>query len=148
MGRYGWLLAVGVILLGALGWVGVGKTLADDDTDLGPPVVVPSATAAQTHPTPTDEPTLDTSQRPPPQPSESPDGAGTTTGSGGSDGSHSSAKSRDASSDSHGADRIKPGPPRTAGDDDDDSDDDDDRDDRDDWDDDDDDWDDGDDDDD
>lgn len=98
MGRYGWLLVIGVVLLGALGWFGAGKTLAEDDTHLGPPVVVPTPTAPPSPPTPTEEPTLDTSQSPAPPPADSSTGSETP----------------------NGADRIKPGPPRTAGHDDDD----------------------------
>lgn len=103
------MLVIGIVLLGTLVWVGTGKTLAEDDTHLGPPVVVPSPTATATQPEPSEEPTLDTSQRPTPPPDSN-----NSTGA------------------ANGADRIKPGPPRTAGHDDDDDDDADDADDADD----------------
>ncbi|WP_209326191.1 hypothetical protein [Brevibacterium renqingii] len=103
MRRYGWILGIGAVLLCVLAWIVVGKSLADDETKLGPPIVIPSATSTTA---PQSEPTLEES-RAPKSPSSPPPGS--------------------ADGDATGAERIAPAPPRHAGDDerDDDRDDDD-----------------------
>lgn len=104
MRRYGWFLGIGAVLLCVLAWIVVGRPLTDDETRLGPPIVVPSATATTE---PSNEPTLEETQTPQ-SPSGSPP-AGSTNGD-------------SANGDSTGAERITPAPPRHAGDDEDDDD--------------------------
>src|SRR5699024_5788155 len=101
MRRYGWFLGIGAVLLCVLAWLAVGRPLTDDETKLGPPIVIPSATTTSE---PSTEPTLEESQEPK-SPSSPPAG---------------SANSDSANGDSTGAERITPAPPRHAGDDEDD----------------------------
>src|SRR5699024_10555502 len=108
MRRYGWFLGIGAVLLCVLAWIVVGRSLADDETKLGPPIVIPSATTTSE---PSDEQTLEESKGPK---SLSPRPAGSTNGDYTSSGS--------ANGDSTGAERITPAPPRHAGDDEDDDD--------------------------
>ena len=103
MRRYGWFLGIGAVLLCVLAWIVVGRPLTDDETRLGPPIVVPSATATTE---PSNEPTLEETQTPQ---SPSPPPAGSANGD-------------SANGDSTGAERITPAPPRHAGDDEDDDD--------------------------
>src|SRR5699024_9961927 len=105
MSRYGWFLGIGAVLLCVLAWIVVGRSLPDDETKLGPPILIPSATTTSE---PSDEPTLEGSLGPQ-SPSSPP--AGSTHGD--------SASSGAANGDSTGAERIAPAPPRHAGDDDD-----------------------------
>src|SRR5699024_6476113 len=102
MRRHGWFLGIGAVLPCVLAWIVVGRSRADDETKLGPPVVIPSATTTSE---PSDEPTLEESQEPK-SPSSPP--AGSTNGD--------SASSGSANGDSTGAERITPAPPRHAGD--------------------------------
>src|SRR5699024_2715714 len=103
MRRYGWFLGIGAVLLCVLAWIVVGRSLTDDETKLGPPIVIPSATTTTQ---PSGEPTLEESQAPK---SPSPPPAGSANGD-------------SANRDSTGAERITPAPPRHAGDDEDDDD--------------------------
>src|SRR5699024_360157 len=106
MRRYGWFLGSGAVLLCGLAWSVFGRSLADGETILGPPIVIPSATTTSE---PSEEPTREESQEPK-SPSSPP--AGSTNGDSTSSGS--------ANGDSTGAERITPAPPRHAGDDEDD----------------------------
>src|SRR5699024_10975891 len=108
MRRYGWFLGIGAVLLRVLAWIVVGRSLADDETTLGPPSVGPPASATRA---PSNEPTLEASQEPK-SPRAAP--AGPTNGD--------SASSGSANGDSTGAERTTPAPPRHAGDDEDDDD--------------------------
>src|SRR5699024_6790724 len=81
MRRYGRFLSLRAVLLCVLAWIVVGRSLADDETKLGPPIVIPSATTTSE---PSDEPTLEESQEPK-SPSSPP--AGSTNGDSASSGS-------------------------------------------------------------
>src|SRR5699024_4378584 len=102
MRRYGWFLGIGAVLLCVLAWIVVGRSLANDETTRGPPIVIASAATTSE---PSDEPRLEESQEPK-SPSAPP--AGSTNGE--------SASSGSANGDSTGAERITPAPPRHAGD--------------------------------
>ena len=96
MGRFGWLLIIGTAVLAALALFGLDRSIDDGDTQLGPPVIVPSGNSAPAPApdAPADEPTAEPSVTPSPSNTPNPPSSGSPTG----------------------ADRITPEPPRSAGD--------------------------------
>lgn len=110
MGRFGWIAAIGAVVLAALAWVGVESSTADGSADLGPSVVIPTPTKSAPRQEPSESLTIRSSHAPSPaeSTSTSPPGSG------------SPDQRQSADGQAKGADRVVPTPPRSAGDDDDD----------------------------